>query len=67
MTDKAVFLCLLDDNKSVINKSSPQSRGFGDVLMPFFSNASIYRLAIMGLKVNLWQLLLPAHRTYLGK
>ena len=49
MTDEAVFLCLLDDNKSVINKSSPQTRGFGDVLMAFFSNASIYRLTIIGL------------------
>ena len=50
VTDEAVLLCLLDDNKGVINKSSPQTRGVGDVLMAFFSNASIYRLAIIGLR-----------------
>ena len=50
MADETFFLCFLDDNKSVINKSSPQTRGDGDVLIAFSSNASIYRLAMMGLR-----------------
>ena len=59
MVEKAVFLYLLDDNKSVIYKSSPEGRGCGAVLMACFSKASIYMLAIMGLSGDsiddLWQ------------
>ena len=60
------FLCLLDDHKCVIHKSSPQARGCGAVLIGFVSNASIYKMAITGLMGNPWLLLL-VHRTCLGR
>ena len=42
MADETFFMGFLDDDKSVINKSSPQARGVGDVLIAFSSNASMY-------------------------
>ena len=49
MIEEAVFFCLLDDNKGIIYKSSPEGRGSGAVLMASFSKAYIYKFAIMGL------------------
>ena len=49
MLYEVFFLCFLNDHKCVIHKSSPQARGCGAVLIVFVSNASIYKLAFMGL------------------